>query len=502
MLVLKMNRPSEAEITDLQFSLGIQQEVFRLDIPVDVSFPVHNSKPFESLENEALNLVHGKSLGRLLDLVQNRPGKELENNVELLVLSERLLELDYVFVLQSFQRPHFPERDFPYDGILLCLLELLNRHHLLGLFVDCLEHDPVGPHSDHTHDIESFHRFLYKFLPFVIRNIMGRCFKSIKEIRFVKDPKDPTRPLVIGSGGFSKVKLICHVLHPDKLFALKKLFKKDAQEVRYIKQEISIHQNLTHPNIIQLIDCLETEKYFYLILEYASQGDLFDLIHRRPISFEQKLHYFYQVVQGICYMHQRGIMHRDIKPENILVDAQGTLKLCDFGWSAKFQESQPRKTLCGTHEYMALEIFTGKKQSPKADIWSLGILLYEILFGQAPFRGRNIEEIMEQVVRGRLDFPKETPEEVRALLSRILSREPERRPSTEEILANSIFEKFERDQRKTLKNTLRLNASKTGMSFAHEIVNTETNEKYVLSVQTIDFPRQPIKKQLHKLQEF
>lgn len=141
-------------------------------------------------------------------------------------------------------------------------------------------------------------------------------------------------------------------------------------------------------------------------------------------------------------MHEKGIMHRDIKPENILIDSEGNAKLCDFGWSARYLADQPRKTLCGTSEYMALEVFLGKKQTPKSDVWSLGILLFEILFGQAPFRGKNMEEVMRRITTNDIKFPSDCQESVKCLIKRILQLDPIKRPSVKDIINSPMFAQF------------------------------------------------------------
>ncbi len=90
-------------------------------------------------------------------------------------------------------------------------------------------------------------------------------------------------------------------------------------------------------------------------------------------------------------------MHRDLKPENILIDENLVAKLCDFGWSANYREDERRESLCGTYEYMALEIYTGDRQTKKTDIWALGVLLYEFFHGYAPFRGKGMEDIINKI---------------------------------------------------------------------------------------------------------
>ena len=103
------------------------------------------------------------------------------------------------------------------------------------------------------------------------------------------------------------------------------------------------------------------------------------------------LKFFYQTCLAMDYLHTRKIMHRDLKPENLLLDENLNIKLCDFGWSVEFNENEHRKTLCGTYEYMAPEIYYGDKQTVKTDVWALGILLYELMHGRPPFKPNRID---------------------------------------------------------------------------------------------------------------
>ena len=142
---------------------------------------------------------------------------------------------------------------------------------------------------------------------------------------------------------------------------MKRVEKKNEIEMMYINQEINLHSKMHHPNIIKFIDYLESEKYFFFFLEYAKYGDLFEYIKHYKPKKKLLLKFFYQTCKAIKYIHDMNIMHRDLKPENILIDENLDAKLCDFGWSANYREDERRESLCGTYEYMALEIYTGDR---------------------------------------------------------------------------------------------------------------------------------------------
>jgi len=149
-----------------------------------------------------------------------------------------------------------------------------------------------------------------------------------------------------------------------------------------LANEIELHKNLKHPNAIQYYDCLRKGHFIYLLLEYASNGCVFfyiDAMSGLPPNLAMR--FLYQTALAVKYLHERGIIHRDIKPENLLFDSQYNIKLCDFGWSCRADEEDIRTSICGTYEYMPPEVVFDHKHGFRVDIWCLGILLYEFLYG-------------------------------------------------------------------------------------------------------------------------
>ena len=146
------------------------------------------------------------------------------------------------------------------------------------------------------------------------------------------------------------------------------------KELDNVKKEIKFHKRLYHPNIIKLYDFFFEKNRIYLILEFASNGNLFMYLRKnyKKVSKEKLIHLYLQIVSSIKYIHENGIIHRDLKPENILLDDNFNAKLCDFGWSTRISKEIIRTTFCGTYEYMAPEIFETKPYDHRVDIWSLG----------------------------------------------------------------------------------------------------------------------------------
>ena len=125
--------------------------------------------------------------------------------------------------------------------------------------------------------------------------------------------------------------------------------------------------------------------FIYMVLEYAKNGNLYShIFKKKKIEEKEALKYFKQAAEAVHYLHSQHIFHRDIKPENILLDSNFNFKLCDFGWCSEEFVGQ-RKTFCGTFEYMAPEILFKKPYDYRIDIWSLGVLLFELTHGSAPF---------------------------------------------------------------------------------------------------------------------
>ncbi|XP_059364904.1 serine/threonine-protein kinase MARK2-like isoform X3 [Carassius carassius] len=241
----------------------------------------------------------------------------------------------------------------------------------------------------------------------------------------------------IGKGNFAKVKLARHVL-TSKEVAVKIIDKTqlNSSSLQKLYREVRLMKFLNHPNIVKLFEVIDTEKTLYLVMEYASGGEVFDYLvaHGRMKEKEARAK-FRQIVSAVQYCHQKCIVHRDLKAENLLLDADMNIKIADFGFSNEFTMGNKLDTFCGSPPYAAPELFQGKKyDGPEVDVWSLGVILYTLVSGSLPFDGQNLKELRERVLRGKYRIPFYMSTDCENLLKKFLILNPTKRGSLEQIM--------------------------------------------------------------------
>ena len=258
-------------------------------------------------------------------------------------------------------------------------------------------------------------------------------------------------PQELGSGSFGRVYLIKHNITNEE-YALKVIEKKKLIQMYgkadIIKNEINIQSKLFHENIIRLYNVYEDENNINFIMEYAKNGNLFELLaqpeNKKGFDEQRAFDYFIQVVNAVYYLHQNNIIHRDIKPENLLLGKKGLLKLCDFGW-AKELNLENRSTFCGTVEYMAPEIVGSENYDYGVDIWSLGILLYELIFGHSPFKAKNMKSVILNIKSHDLTYDKYITPECKDIIKKILNTNPQKRLKLKDILDHPFVKKYSKN---------------------------------------------------------
>ncbi|XP_077286523.1 SNF related kinase [Arctopsyche grandis] len=245
----------------------------------------------------------------------------------------------------------------------------------------------------------------------------------------------------LGSGHFAVVKLARHVFTGEKV-AVKVIDKTKLDEVSraHLFQEVRCMKLVQHPNVVRLYEVIDTQTKLYLILELGDGGDLYDYIMKHESGLSEKLarEYFKQIVRAISYCHRLHVVHRDLKPENVVFfEKLGIVKLTDFGFSNKFCPGQKLETSCGSLAYSAPEILLGDSyDAPAVDIWSLGVILYMLVCGHAPFQEANDSETLTMIMDCKYTTPHHVSSECKKLISRMLVREPDKRATLAQISAD------------------------------------------------------------------
>ena len=251
----------------------------------------------------------------------------------------------------------------------------------------------------------------------------------------------------IGMGTFGKVKLGIFK-YTKETFAIKILNK---EKIKEKMKNVSFKENeiitkLNHINIVNVIKIIEDTENFYIIMEYCNGGELFDyIVSKERLSDKESAIFFYQIINGVEYIHSQGFAHRDLKPENILISRKNNkniLKIIDFGLSHEYDEinGELLKTKCGSPSYAAPELIKGTPYNGfKIDVWCCGIILYAMLCGYLPFGGENNKALFKKIIECKPEIPEVLSTEAQQLISKILVPNPEKRISIEEIKVSEFY---------------------------------------------------------------
>ncbi|KAK3204538.1 hypothetical protein Dsin_018584 [Dipteronia sinensis] len=252
----------------------------------------------------------------------------------------------------------------------------------------------------------------------------------------------------LGEGSFAKVKFARNTETGENV-AIKILDKEKILKhkmIGQIKREISTMKLIRHPNVIRMYEVMASKSRIYIVLEFVTGGELFDKIASKGRLKEDEARlYFQQLINAVDYCHSRGVCHRDLKPENLLLDANGVLKVSDFGLSAlpqQVREDGLLHTTCGTPNYVAPEVINNKGyDGAKADLWSCGVILFVLMAGYLPFEESNLMALYKKIFKADFKSPPWFSSSAKKLITRILDPNPLTRITIAEVIENEWFKK-------------------------------------------------------------
>jgi len=264
---------------------------------------------------------------------------------------------------------------------------------------------------------------------------------------------------VIGKGSFGKV-LQVRKKDNGKIYAMKVLNKKnilDNNELEHTKTEKDILQKLAHPFLVNLNYSFHTPDKLYFIMDYINGGELFyHLQKEHKFTPERVRFYSAEIVLGLEYLHNSGVIYRDLKPENILLTDDGHICMTDFGISKQglLAEDARTATFCGTPEYLAPEVLEAKGYTKAVDWWSFGTLMYEMLTGLPPFYSQDVQQMYFKIMHAKLDIPEQLDEHTKSILLALLERDPNKRLADPPVIKSHPYFK-EIDWEKLLKKEIK-----------------------------------------------
>jgi len=231
----------------------------------------------------------------------------------------------------------------------------------------------------------------------------------------------------IGRGSFSRVFL---GKIQSEVIAIKVISLSEIGNLQHrLKYEIEVMKTLQHENVVNMREVIYQDDQVFLILDYCQNGDLHKFLNGRPLKEKYARFYLNQMADGLKYLYDRQIIHRDLKPQNLLLNDEYVLKITDFGFAKYFDKGGMSETICGTPLYMAPEIMKFKKYSIKSDLWSVGVILYEMVVGRTPYKARNHMELLHKINTQPVivPFTLEISEGGKNLINKLLQKNPKDR---------------------------------------------------------------------------
>ncbi|XP_077377824.1 serine/threonine-protein kinase N1-like [Festucalex cinctus] len=249
---------------------------------------------------------------------------------------------------------------------------------------------------------------------------------------------------VLGRGHFGKV-LLAEMTSTGRLYAVKALKKSDVvtrDEVDSLMSEkriLELIRTRRHPFLVQLHACFQTSEHVCFLMDFLPGGDLMIHIHNRAFTPQQTRFYSACVLLALEFLHDNHIIYRDLKLDNLLMDADGFVKMTDFGLCKEgIGHGDRTSTFCGTPEFLAPEVLTDDDYTRAVDWWGMGVLIYEMLVGESPFLGEDEEEVFDSIVNDDVTYPPSLPPDAVAIIQKLLKKNPLKRLGGGERDANEL----------------------------------------------------------------
>ena len=307
----------------------------------------------------------------------------------------------------------------------------------------------------------------------------------------------------IGEGNFGKVKLGVSKKTKEE-FAIK-IINKEQIKIKMknkIFRENEVITKFNHINVIFVFEIIEDSENYYIVMEYCKKGELFDyIVDHEHLTEDQAAIFFYQLINGVEYIHSKGIAHRDLKPENLLLTKDNTLKIIDFGLSHEFDGIDYLKTKCGSPSYASPEILRGEPYDGfKSDVWCCGIILYAMVCGYLPFDGENNKILFKNIMACQPEIPDYLNDCTQDLIIRILTSDPDMRITIDEIKRHKFYLRGKKlchiDYKMIEKNVLKKRKNKSSFK-----LNEEDNTYFIAENNFMDDEYEINKKQLINREE-
>jgi tRNA A-37 threonylcarbamoyl transferase component Bud32 len=306
------------------------------------------------------------------------------------------------------------------------ILESLNFFHLFL-------YDPANRDARRFHEENKF-----------IRNESANGYEETGNSGEVPVTEDSFQKIEeIGSGTFGKV---FKVMKKDtkEIYALKILKKvtlRNRNQLKYAIAECKTLKNIRNPYIIRLEWGFQSPSHIYMVLEYCPYGDFTNILnYYKKINESKAKIYISQVILAIEYLHSLNIVYRDLKPSNLLVDKEGYIKLADFSLAKEnVTQDNPAMSFCGTPSYLPPEILNNLGAYKPADIYCIGVNLFEMVTGESPFQAQDLGALYTAIMRSRVKFPSEMSEDAKDFIQSTMNRNPELRPNIKKVKEHKFF---------------------------------------------------------------